>query len=322
MKKTKLISALMLAAFVCFIFTSCGQTGKDMEPKSAEYDLQNIADSIETAEGFEPQIGIVLGSGLHSIADEVEVVQIIPYDEISVFPDSTVAGHEGQYILGYLEGVPVILMDGRVHYYEGYTMEEVVTPVRIMAKMGVKTVIFTDISKDGTLILTNASGSMREELAPGDLVCINDHISSFIPNPLIGQNDDELGERFVDMSEAYDPHLRSLAHEAAQELGIELKDGVYMQVTGPTYETPAEARAYASLGADIVGMSTVCETIVLRHMDVDVLGISCVTNYCPNVVSEGTSHEEVQEMADKAGGGMVKLVRLAVKKIGEERAAE
>ncbi|MBQ1334120.1 MAG: purine-nucleoside phosphorylase, partial [Clostridia bacterium] len=211
----------------------------------------------------------------------------------------------------YLEGVPVILMDGRVHYYEGYTMEEVVTPVRIMAKMGVKTVI-----------LTNASGSMREELAPGDLVCINDHISSFIPNPLIGQNDDELGERFVDMSEAYDPHLRSIAHEAARELGMELKDGVYMQVTGPTYETPAEARAYASLGADIVGMSTVCETIVLRHMDVDVLGISCVTNYCPNVVREGTSHEEVQEMADKAGGGMVKLVRLAVKKIGEERAAE
>ena len=311
MKKTKLISALMLAAFVCFIFTSCGQTGKDMEPKSAEYDLQNIADSIETAEGFEPQIGIVLGSGLHSIADEVEVVQIIPYDEISVFPDSTVAGHEGQYILGYLEGVPVILMDGRVHYYEGYTMEEVVTPVRIMAKMGVKTVI-----------LTNASGSMREELAPGDLVCINDHISSFIPNPLIGQNDDELGERFVDMSEAYDPHLRSLAHEAAQELGIELKDGVYMQVTGPTYETPAEARAYASFGADIVGMSTVCETIALRHMGVNVLGISCVTNYCPNVVREGTSHEEVQEMADKAGGGMVKLVRLTVKKIGEERAAE
>ena len=170
----------------------------------------------------------------------------------------TVKGHAGRYVLGYLEDVPVILMDGRVHYYEGYTMEQVVTPDRVMAKLGAQTVI-----------LTNAVGSMRKDFEPGDLVCV-------------------------------------------------LKDGIYLQVTGPTYETPAEAAAYASLGADTVGMSTACETIALRHKGVKVLDINCVTNYCPNVVTESTSHEEVAENADKAGDDMVKLVKRIVRKIGEK----
>lgn len=161
------------------------------------------------------------------------------------------------------------------------------------------------------------SVKLEQGFQPGSLVCINDHIASFVPNPLIGQNDERLGERFVGMADAYDESLRGVAHQAAEELGIELKDGVYMQVTGPTFETPAEARAYASLGADVVGMSTACETIALRHMSVKVLGLSCVTNYCPNVVSEGTSHEEVQEEADKAGASMTALVKRTVKLIGK-----
>ena len=300
----KKIGLLFLAVAVCcLVLTACGL--KDMEPDKAEYDLNQIEKSIKLKDGFKPQLGIVLGSGLHSIADEVEVVQTIPYDDISVFPKSTVKGHEGRYILGYLEGVPVILMDGRIHYYEGYSMEEVVTPVRIMAKLGAQ-----------TIILTNSSGSMREDFKPGDLVCINDHIASFVPNPLIGQNDDELGERFVNMSNAYDQSLREKLHKAAKDLKIELKDGVYLQVTGPTFETEAEAKTYASLGADIVGMSTACETIALRHMGIKVLGISCVTNYCPNVKSAGTSHEEVQNVANQAGEKMVRLIKQTVKAIG------
>ena len=297
---------LLAVAFCCLSLTACGQ--KDMEPKKAEYNLQQIADSIKLKDGFKPEIGIVLGSGLHAIADEVEVVQTISYDDIPAFPKSTVKGHEGRFVMGYLEGVPVILMDGRVHYYEGYSMEEVVTPVRIMAKLGAKTVI-----------LTNSSGSMREDFKPGDLVCINDHIASFVPNPLIGQNDDKLGERFVNMSNAYDKSLREKLHKAAKDLNIELKDGVYLQVTGPTFETPAEAKAYASLGADIVGMSTACETIALRHMGIKVLGVSCVTNYCPNVESAGTSHEEVQNVAKQAGEKMVRLIKQTVKAMGQEK---
>lgn len=248
------------------------------------------------------------GSGLHPLADEVDIVQEIPYEEIEGFPHSTVQGHEGRYILGYLEGVPIIMMDGRVHYYEGYSMEEVVTPDRIMAKLGADTVI-----------MTNAVGSLREDFKPGDLVCINDHISSFVPNPLIGQNDEELGERFTDMSEAYDKKLRKTAHKAADEVGVKLKDGVFVQVTGPSFETPAESELFRSLGADTVGMSTACETIALRHMGVKVLGINCVTNYCPNVTSGGTSHEEVQETADKVGAKMTKLVKRIVKKLGNQK---
>lgn len=291
---------------VCMICCLCG-CKKEVEPQGAELDLNEYLESIELKDGFRPEIGIVLGSGLGPLADEVDVVQKISYEDIPGFPHSTVEGHAGEYILGYLEGVPVILMNGRIHYYEGYTMEEVVTPDRIMAKLGAETVI-----------LTNAVGSMRKDFAPGDLVCINDHIASFIPNPLIGQNDDELGSRFVGMSDAYDADLRKIAHRAADETDIELKDGVYLQVTGPTFETPAEAEMYASLGADTVGMSTACETIALRHMDVKVLGINCVTNYCPNVVGNSTSHEEVQETADQVSDKLITLVRQTVKLIGDK----
>lgn len=300
--KRKRIIVIGLAVCMALCFCSCGKTA--VAPQEPELDLDGYIDDIELKDGFDPEIGIVLGSGLHPLADEIEVVQTIPYETIPDFPYSTVEGHAGEYILGYLEGVPVILMDGRIHYYEGYTMEQVVTPVRVMAKLGAE-----------TIILTNASGSMREDFEPGDLVCINDHIASFVPNPLIGQNDDDLGDRFVGMADAYDESLRAIAHEAAEETGIGLKDGVYLQVTGPTYETQAEAELYHSLGADIVGMSTACETIALRHMDVKVLGISCVTNYCPNVIDSATSHDEVEEISAKVSDKLIRLLKVTVKKM-------
>jgi len=211
----KKIIAIVLGLCVMLSLCGCSENAPEpqsesAEPRAAEVDLDAIMEAVEKElpkEGFEPEVGIVLGSGLHPLADEVEVVKTIPYEALPGFPHSTVAGHEGKFILGYLEGVPVILMDGRIHYYEGYTMEQVVTPDRVMARLGADTVI-----------LTNAVGSLKEELRPGTIACVKDHISSFIPNPLIGQNDEELGERFVPMADAYDEDLRKTAHEAAEEL--------------------------------------------------------------------------------------------------------
>lgn len=286
---------------------------QEVHPKGAEVDLDGIVKIIEERLGddFKPKIGIILGSGLHALADEVSVVATIPYEEIPGFPVSTVSGHAGKYIFGYLEDVPVVLMKGRVHYYEGYSMEEVITPVRVMSKLGADTVI-----------LTNAAGSLRKEYPVGTLVCIEDHIASFVPNPLIGQNDDELGERFVDMTEPYDDELRKIAHEAADELGIDIMDGVYLQVTGPTYETSVESEMYADMGADVVGMSTACETIALRHMGTRVLGFSCITDFCPNVDGASVTHEMVQDNAEKVGGTFVTLLKGVVKKITEEDGQE
>ena len=280
----------------------------EVHPKEAEIDLDALVKTIRAGmeDGFTPEIGIVLGSGLSSLADEINVVQTMSYEDIPGFPHSTVKGHEGKFIFGYIDDIPVMLMNGRVHYYEGYSMEEVVTPVRVMSRLGADTVI-----------LSNAVGSLRKEYPVGTLVCIEDHIASFIPNPLIGQNDDELGPRFVGMSDPYDEGLRKIAHEVADELDIDIKDGIYLQVTGPTYETRSEADLYASLGADIVGMSTACETIALRHMGTRVLAFSCVTNFCPNVSGEPVTHEEVKENAEKVKGQFVALVKGVVKKIRE-----
>ena len=254
---------------ICMMASLCGctvtgdknDTSKTNATNYSKVDLNEVVASVEKKikNNFKPQIGIVLGSGLNALANEVDVVQTIAYEDISGFPKSTVDGHNGRYILGYLEGVPVIMMDGRVHYYEGYSMEEVVTPVRVMAKLGAD-----------EIIISNASGSVRADYPVGSLVCIEDHIASFVPNVLIGQNDDSLGERFVGMDNAYDSSLRQMAHEAANELGMNLLDGVYLQVTGPSYETTAEAKMYASLGADVVGMSTACEVIALKQMNVKV----------------------------------------------------
>lgn len=269
-------------------------------------DAFEIAEQVKSRAGFTPEVGIVLGSGLQGLSEEVEVVQRISYDSLPDFPKSTVEGHKGEYIFGYIDKVPVVLMNGRVHYYEGYPMSAVVTPVKVMALLGAK-----------TIILTNASGSLNRDFRPGTLMCISDHISMFVPSPLIGPNDDRLGTRFPEMSQVYKRDLRALLHETAEEEGIKLVDGVYIQVTGPSFESPAESRMLATIGADAVGMSTVCEAMVLNYMGVNVLGISCITDMAIDNEDLQVTHEEVQKVAAEAGKDMVRLIRKTVVKINK-----
>ena len=231
-----------------------------------------------------PKIAIVLGSGLGAFADQLESATAIPFAEIPHFPQSTVLGHSGKLVIGKVAGVPVAVMQGRVHAYEGYSSEEVTFPVRVLGRMGVR-----------ALVLTNAAGGINDAFKRGQLVLIADHINFSGRNPVAGPNDERLGPRFFDMSEAYSARLRQLAHEAARALEFRLDEGVYLSVLGPSFETPAEIRAFRTLGADLVGMSTVQETIVARHMGIEVLGISCVTNLAAGIQAEPLSHEEVME---------------------------
>jgi purine-nucleoside phosphorylase len=231
-----------------------------------------------------PKIAIVLGSGLGAFAEQLEGATAISFGEIPHFPQSTVPGHSGKLVIGKVAGVPLAVMQGRVHAYEGYSSEEVTFPVRVLGRMGVK-----------TLVLTNAAGGINEGLKQGQLVLIADHINLSGRNPVAGLNDERLGPRFFDMSEAYSERLRGLAHEAARAMEFRLDEGVYLSVLGPSFETPAEIRAFRTMGADLVGMSTVQETIVARHMGIEVLGISCVTNMAAGIQKEPLSHEEVME---------------------------
>jgi purine-nucleoside phosphorylase len=231
-----------------------------------------------------PKIAIVLGSGLGAFAEQLEGATAISFAEIPHFPQSTVPGHSGKLVIGKVSGVPVAVMQGRVHAYEGYSSEEVTFPVRVLGRMGVR-----------TLVLTNAAGGINEGLRQGQLVLIADHINLSGRNPAAGRNDERLGPRFFDMSEAYSSRLRELAHDAARAMEFRLDEGVYLSVLGPSFETPAEIRAFRTMGADLVGMSTVQETIVARHMGIEVLGISCVTNLAAGIQKEPLSHEEVME---------------------------
>jgi purine-nucleoside phosphorylase len=235
-----------------------------------------------------PRIGVVLGSGLGAVADAVADPIIIPYAEIPHFPQSTVEGHSGRIVAGHLGGVPAIVMQGRVHYYEGYSPQQVTFPMRVLGMLGLRAVV-----------LTNAAGGIAEGLHIGQLVTLSDHINLMGFNPLIGPNEPRFavhpgaGLRFFDMTEAYSKHLRMLARHAAEAEGFPLAEGVYLAVSGPSFETPAEIRAFRSLGATLVGMSTVPETIVARHMGIQVLGISCVTNLAAGLSATQLSHEEV-----------------------------
>ena len=269
--------------------------------------LNFFVNEIRKRTDFVPKIGIVLGSGLGSFAAEIETKTAVSYGEIPSFPTSTVDGHRGRFVFGYMEGVPLVLMEGRVHYYEGYSMEEVVLPIRLMGKLGAE-----------TIILTNAAGGINEKLSAGSLMLLSDHISSFVPSPLRGKNDDSLGVRFPDMSEVYSPALRRMATAAAEKLGIPLSEGVYLQVAGPNYETPAEIRAFRALGADAVGMSTAVEAVAARHMGKSVLGISCISNMAAGISQTPLSHEEVQENAEKAGADFKRLLKEIIKKAGKE----
>ncbi len=252
---------------------------------------------------FEPDVALVLGSGLGNYAENIKVEAEIEYKDIPGFPVSTVPGHAGKFIFGYVGDVKVVCMKGRVHFYEGYDISDVVLPVRLMGMLGAK-----------ILFLTNASGGLGEGFRAGDLMLITDHISCFAPNPLIGPNLDELGPRFPDMSEIYKKDLQDIIRATAKENGITLKEGVYCQFTGPSFESPAEIRLLAKLGVHAVGMSTVNEAIAANHMGLRVCGVSCIANQASGLSDTPLSHEEVQEAADKAAPLFTKLVTESIKK--------
>ena len=259
------------------------------------------ANLVERRTTLRPRIGIVLGSGLGAFAEQLEEKTAIAFAEIPHFPQSTVPGHSGKLLIGKVGAVPVAVMQGRVHAYEGYSPEEVVFPVRVLGRMGVR-----------QLVLTNAAGGINEGLTRGQLVLIADHINLSGRNPIAGSADDRWGPRFFDMSEAYSGQLRMLAHEAARAEGFRLDEGVYLSVLGPSFETPAEIRAFRAMGADLVGMSTVQETIAARQMGIEVLGISCVTNMAAGIQAEPLSHEEVMETGRAVEARLAELLRRVV----------
>jgi purine-nucleoside phosphorylase len=269
---------------------------------------------IKTAASFineklqqQPKIGLILGSGLGVLAEDIENPVKIPYNEIPGFPVSTVEGHAGQLVCGQLSGVEVIAMQGRFHYYEGYSMDKVTFPVRVMKELGIE-----------RLIVTNAAGGVNESFEPGDLMIITDHINNMGTNPLIGPNDSRFGVRFPDMSEAYSKNLRGIAKEVAEKCNITIKEGVYVGNPGPVYETPAEVRMARTMGGDAVGMSTVPEVIVARHSGLEVLGISCISNMAAGILDQPLSHDEVIETTEKVKSSFLLLVNEIVKKIGDK----
>lgn len=267
--------------------------------------LAGCLESIRRRTDFVPKTAIVLGSGLGDYGNQINVVQTVDYKDIEGFPVSTVPGHQGRFIFGYVGQVPVAAMQGRVHYYEGYAMSDVVLPVRLLKLMGAE-----------TLILTNAAGGVNFDYAPGDLMLITDHISTMVPSPLIGENIEQLGQRFPDMSHVYDEQLQKLVLKCADELHINIQKGIYMQFTGPQYETPAEIRMARLLGADAVGMSTVCEAIAANHMGMRICGISCITNLASGMSKAPLNHREVQETADKAADNFTRLITLLISETG------
>lgn len=253
---------------------------------------------------FKPRVGLILGSGLGNYAKNMKVVHEIPYGDIPGFPVSTVEGHDGRFLLGYIGDVPAVVMKGRVHYYEGYSMEEVVLPTRLMKLMGIE-----------VLFLTNASGGINKKFSVGDFMMITDQISNFVPSPLIGENISELGTRFPDMTHIYDVDLMDLIRSTAKEEQIKIQEGVYVQSSGSNFESPAEVRMFAALGADAVGMSTACEAIAARHAGVRVCGISCVSNMACGITDEELSHLDVQAVADQRSEEFERLVTRIIEKI-------
>lgn len=253
---------------------------------------------------FKPEIALILGSGLGDYADTMEVVETLDYHDIEGFPVSTVPGHKGRFVFGYAGGVPIVAMQGRVHFYEGYKPQDVVLPIRLMKLMGAK-----------VLFLTNAAGGINRSFNAGDFMLITDQISMSVPSPLIGENIDELGVRFPDMSEVYSRRLRKIIENSAVSAGVPLRRGVYIQTTGPQYETPAEIRAYERLGADAVGMSTAIEAIAARHAGMEICGISCISNLAAGISVNPLTHAEVQETADRVAPLFKKLVTQVIKDI-------
>lgn len=256
---------------------------------------------------FQPKVALVLGSGLGDYADRMEIEAELDYHDIDGFPVSTIPGHKGRFVFGHVGEVPVVVMQGRVHYYEGYSIQDVVLPVRLMRMMGAE-----------VLFLTNAAGGVNYDFHAGDLMMITDQISSFVPSPLIGPNMEELGVRFPDMSDVYDKELQNVIRATAKELNIPLREGVYLQLTGPAYESPAEVRMCRILGADAVGMSTACEAVATNHMKMKICGISCISNLACGMTDQPLDHKEVQEAADRVAPLFRKLVTRSIQEIGKQ----
>jgi len=266
--------------------------------------IKTTADYLKAQGAVQPVIGIILGTGLGGLVEEINIEKSIPYEDIPNFPVSTVEGHSGRLIFGTINNVPILAMQGRFHYYEGYNMQEVTFPVRVMKQIGIE-----------TLFVSNASGGLNPDYEVGDIMVINDMINMFGDNPLIGKNETKLGPRFPDMSEPFSKKMIATALEIGKENNIDLKQGIYVGTTGPTFETPAEYRMFRILGADAVGMSTVPEVIVARHMDMQCFGISIITDSgVPGQIVE-ISHEEVQEVAAAAEPKMTKVIKELVGRI-------
>ncbi|APW62899.1 purine-nucleoside phosphorylase [Paludisphaera borealis] len=276
-----------------------------MKPSSSSLDVTARADEaaavLRSALGEPPAAAVILGSGMGSLVDRFTDQTVIPYDQVPHFPKPTVAGHAGNVVFGSVEGAKAILFQGRFHYYEGHDLETVTFPVRVLQRLGVR-----------TLILTAATGGVRPELRPGNIVCLSDHINLIGSNPLRGSNDAGLGERFPDMSEVYSKRLRNLARSEAKRLAINLIPAVYACLPGPSYETPAEIKMLRVLGADVVGMSTAPEAIVARHAGMEILGLALVTNAAAGVAATPVRHEDVLEAGRKATPLIGKLIRRIV----------
>ena len=266
--------------------------------------IKSSADFILKQSKYKPEIGLILGSGLGSIGDTIEDAEYYNYSDIPNFPTSTVEGHAGRLVIGKLCGKVVVAMQGRFHYYEGYSLEKVTFPVRVMKLLGVS-----------KLIVTNAAGAVNKDFAPGDLMIITDHINLSGSNPLFGKNLDEFGARFPDMSEAYNLKLRNKVLQAGKDLGISLKEGVYVMLSGPTYETPDEIRMISVLGGDAVGMSTVPEVIIANHSGIQTVGISCLTNMASGILAQPLNHEEVVETSNMVKEKFTSLMNKIIEEI-------
>lgn len=267
--------------------------------------LCKCLESVRQKTDFIPKVALVLGSGLGNYGEKIKVESTVDYSEIEGFPVSTVPGHKGRFIFGYVEDVPVVCMQGRVHYYEGYSMTDVVLPIRLMKMMGAE-----------ILFLTNAAGGIKQGMKAGDLMLITGQISSFVPSPLIGANIEELGVRFPDMSEIYSKELARIARKAAASLDIELQEGTYLQFTGPQYESPQEITMSRTLGADAVGMSTACEAVAAKHMGMKIIGVSCISNLAAGISPQPLSHEEVGAAANQIAAKFEGLVTEIITQIG------
>ncbi len=266
--------------------------------------IDSAVSYIRESTSLQPHVGVILGSGLGNVVDAIQIETAIPYSEIPGARTSTVMGHQGRLVIGLAGSLPVILMQGRVHFYEGYEMNEVTFLARVLGRLGVR-----------QLIVTNAAGGVNTSYAPGDLMLISDHINFSGINPLRGPNVEDLGVRFPDMSETYTPALRELARGVAASQGTELKEGVYLFVTGPSYETPAEIRAFRTMGADAVGMSTVPEAVVMGHMGIPVLGISCITNMAAGMLKQKLNHQEVMDTTARVQKKFTSLVLGVLEKL-------